>query len=121
VTPKQRDILEHIAGWAAKYPCIKAIHVFGSIARQEEKPTSDVDIAFEYVPEIESDSDMLTCYTNVNADWEAFAYSLRDRFGHLGSATGLFPPYDRAAWAAIRTGHEIGKVGKVRLVWTHPK
>jgi predicted nucleotidyltransferase len=124
MTPKQRDILDYIAGWAAKYACIKVLHVFGSIARGDEKPKSDVDIGIEYVGNIESDSDLVDCYTKVNDDWKAFAYSLRDRFGHLGRVIGLSPfvePYDHKAWAAIRAGREIGKSGKVRLVWTKPK
>jgi predicted nucleotidyltransferase len=124
MTAKQRDILDYIATWAANYPCIRVMHVYGSIARGEEKPTSDIDIAFEYVANIATEATMVTCYTKVNDDWESLAYSLQDRFGHLGRVTGLSPynaPYDHKAWAAIREGREIGRSGKVKLTWTAPK
>jgi predicted nucleotidyltransferase len=122
MTPKQRDILDYIATWAATYPCIRVMHVFGSIARGDEKPTSDIDIAFEYVANIEKTQAMVTCYTQVNEDWDDLAYSLQKRFGHLGSVTGLYlKPYDHKAWAAIREGREIGRRGKVNLTWTAPK
>ena len=122
LTPKQQAILDDIAAWAANYPCIKAMHVYGSIARDEAKPTSDIDIAFEYVANLVSDR-MTACYTQVNADWESLAALLKDKFGHQPKSTGLAPlvdQYDHKAWAAIRAGRETGRSGKVMLTWTAP-
>jgi polymorphic toxin system nucleotidyltransferase-like protein len=123
VTPKQQNILNDIAAWAKQYPCIKAMHVYGSVARNEAKATSDIDIAFEYVANLVSGG-MATCYENVNADWETLADRLKAKFGHQPKQTGLSPyadPYDSKAWAAIRVGREIGRSGKVILTWTAPK
>ncbi|HEY1474032.1 MAG TPA: nucleotidyltransferase domain-containing protein [Pseudolabrys sp.] len=118
MTPKQLDILNQIAAWAERYPCIEAMHVFGSIARDDATAASDIDIAFVY-----SASAMTECYTKVNADWDNLAASLKDKFAHQPKATGLFfmDGYDHKAWAAIRAGREVGRVGKVSLTWTAPK
>jgi hypothetical protein len=78
MTPKQRDILGAVAAWADEYPCIQAIHVFGSIARDEAGKESDLGIAFEYVPGIRGDDhEAVECYTKVNGDWESFAERMR--------------------------------------------
>ena len=121
VSRKQRDILDHIATWAAKYPCVEAMHIYGSIARGEEKPTSDIDIAFKYFANFEAEH-MVTGYTKANDDWDDLSKSLLDRFGHLGRATGLcHQPYDYIAWAAIHKGWHIGRRSKVTLTWTARK
>ena len=116
MTPKQQSILEHVAAWADHYPCIKAVHVFGSIARGDEKPTSDIDIAFEYVASIRSNNAMVACYTQVNTDWDDFAAALKGKFGHQPKCTGLFLAGgpDDTAWAAIRAGREVGRIGQSR-------
>ena len=121
LTPKQHAILDAVASWAANYPCIKLVRVFGSIARNEEAAESDIDMAIEYVEKLHSDMAWTACYTQVNGDWENLAASLKDKFKHQPKIVGLFPPYDHKAWAAIRAGHEIGRSGKVALTWTAPK
>jgi predicted nucleotidyltransferase len=71
VTLEQDKILKVISAWADKYPCIKAMYVFGSVARNEATATSDLDIAFEYVSEVRSyDCNAVGCYTTVNDQWE---------------------------------------------------
>jgi predicted nucleotidyltransferase len=121
LTTKQKAILDHVGAWAATYPCIKVMHVFGSIARNEETAESDIDIAIEYVENLHSDMALTACYAQVNGDWESLAASLKVKFGHQPKIAGLFPPYDHKAWAAIRAGREIGKSGKATLTWTAPK
>ena len=99
------------------------MHVYGSIARDEAKEHSDLDIAFEYVADLHSNG-MVECYSKANADWEILAAALKKKFGHQPKRTGLSPlaeGYDHKAWAAIREGREIGKSGKVMLTWTAPK
>jgi predicted nucleotidyltransferase len=123
LTATQNAILDHIAAWATNYPCIKLMHVFGSIARNEATAHSNIDIAIEYVANLDSlasDTAMTACYTRVNEDWESLADSLKVKFGHQPKCVGLFPPYDHKAWSAIRGGREISREGKVALTWTAP-
>jgi predicted nucleotidyltransferase len=122
LTPKQTAILTEIAAWAEAYPCLAKVHVFGSIARDEATANSDLDIAFEYVPDIGQGHANTECYTQVNADWENLAEMLHKKFGHQPRCTGLFaPPYDVEAWRAIRAGHEVGRCGKAMMTWTAPQ
>ena len=124
MTPKQREILGTLAVFASTYPCIKTIHVFGSVARNEAHSASDLDIAFEYVSDIKSSDTLMECYVRVNADWDKHAALLKEKFGHQPKQTGLWPyagPYDEVAWRAIRNGREVGRNGKAVLTWTAPK
>jgi predicted nucleotidyltransferase len=122
VTPKQAAILTDIGNWAEAYPCLAKVHVFGSIARDDDTANSDLDIAFEYIPEVAEGHANTACYTQVNEDWDALAEMLRRKFGHQPRCTGLFVvPYDVEAWRAIDGGHEVGRRGKAVLTWTAPK
>jgi predicted nucleotidyltransferase len=38
-----------LAEWAASKPAIKALYVFGSYARGEARPDSDLDLAFDFI------------------------------------------------------------------------
>lgn len=39
---------QHLAGWARTKPTISAVYVFGSFARGEATPDSDLDLAFAF-------------------------------------------------------------------------
>jgi predicted nucleotidyltransferase len=125
VTLEQDKILKVISAWADKYPCIKAMYVFGSVARNEATATSDLDIAFEYVSEVRSyESNAVGCYTTVNDQWEQLVEELKQICRYQPSQTGLSPfsdSYDHKAWSYIRNGREIGRYGKVILTWTARK
>jgi predicted nucleotidyltransferase len=123
LTPKQTAILTEIGDWAEGYSCLAKVHVFGSIARADDTAKSDLDIAFEYVPDIGEGHANTACYTRVNADWESLAEALGREFGHQPRCTGLSfaDPYDVEAWRAIRSGHEVGRCAKAVMTWTAPK
>jgi predicted nucleotidyltransferase len=68
---------------------IHVVHVFGSIARNQATPISDIDIAFEYVANIDKDSALVASYTKANEDWGKLREDLKSKFGHQPSITGL--------------------------------
>lgn len=41
--------IQTLAAWAADKPTIAALYVFGSYARGEARPDSDLDLAFDFV------------------------------------------------------------------------
>jgi predicted nucleotidyltransferase len=48
-----------LALWAASKPTITALYVFGSYARGEAKPDSDLDLAVEFVGVGEADAELI--------------------------------------------------------------
>jgi len=50
---------EALRRWAASKPTIKALYVFGSYARGEAKPDSDLDLAFEFTDVDEPDAELI--------------------------------------------------------------
>jgi predicted nucleotidyltransferase len=45
--------------WAATKPTIKALYIFGSYARSEARPGSDLDLAFEFTGVDEADAELI--------------------------------------------------------------
>lgn len=58
---------EKLAQWASTKPSIKVIYVFGSYARNEARPDSDLDLAFEF---LDPDDALAELITNAAA-WKA--------------------------------------------------
>jgi predicted nucleotidyltransferase len=54
--PIPREALQR---WVAKKPTIKALYVFGSYARNEARPDSDLDIAFDFTIVDEADAELI--------------------------------------------------------------
>jgi predicted nucleotidyltransferase len=55
-----------LTNWAATKPTIKAVYVFGSYARGEARPDSDLDLAFDFF----DDSDALAELIAIAAAWK---------------------------------------------------
>jgi predicted nucleotidyltransferase len=51
--------LQILGQWAATKPTIKTLYVFGSYARGEARPSSDLDLAFEFTDQTEALSELL--------------------------------------------------------------
>lgn len=50
---------EALTSWAAGKPTIKALYVFGSYARGEAQPQSDLDLAFEFTDVDDADAELI--------------------------------------------------------------
>ena len=50
---------EALRRWAASKPTIKALYVFGSYARGEAQPGSDLDLAFDFTGVDEADAELI--------------------------------------------------------------
>jgi predicted nucleotidyltransferase len=85
----QRQVLEEAAAEAAKWECIAAIGIYGSVARGDETLTSDIDVAIEYVPHWQSSDFPL---------WQPRALDWREeagkRLGRIVHIAGLHPRDD---------------------------
>ena len=45
---KQKIALRIIADWADRFACVKSAVIYGSVARCDEKPSSDLDLDLEF-------------------------------------------------------------------------
>jgi predicted nucleotidyltransferase len=122
LTSDQAEVLRIVAEWAARFPCISAIYVFGSFARNDRSP-SDLDIAVAYTEE-ELNALVHEGYTNVNLSSPDLEASLKQVISAPVAWTGikvLGEDYDHVAWDAIHSGREVGSCGKAKMIWTEPK
>ena len=60
---------ETIIAWAERHPEIKSVHLFGSFARGEGRPDSDIDLALSFFPQ-PGDSDSFTTWMFWHGDWQ---------------------------------------------------
>ena len=122
-TPIQQiQVLKIVAEWAARFTCIRKIHIFGSFVRGEK--FSDIDIAVDYIDDVR-ELKAIQCYTEVNTSSADLEKTLRMVVAVQVGWTGLdvlrTKKYDNTAWEAIKSGRVIQSCGKAQLVWTEPK
>jgi hypothetical protein len=124
LTDKLREILDEVDAEAAKYDCIAALYIFGSIVRGDYTPTSDVDIAVEYMPLAE----IAALDDGSYERWQEAAEGWRQSFGrrigrevHLDQLHIADP--QSAAWQAIDRARAspVASKGKAVMVHTPPK
>ena len=58
-----------IVDWARRHPVIRRVHLFGSRARGDHRPDSDIDLGIE-VDREPGDTDALTTWINWKAEFE---------------------------------------------------
>ena len=96
-----------VAEWADQRPVIGKLYVFGSRARGDAHPNSDLDLAIEFVHAIT---------TEAVEDWtQQNESNFRDLKAALGVPLSLHVESNDAAWPAIREAARtpIFTVGKV--------
>ena len=73
----QERILEHVAALADEHRCIKAIYIFGSVARSETANCNDVDLSVDYfdIAEMARDYRKGATYAKFQATFEDWATS----------------------------------------------
>jgi len=117
---KQLEVLNLVAAWADRFPCIRRIYIFGSFARGISTP-NDIDIAVDYTDNVRTE---LQCYSDVNARSIDLEQSVRGivpvRVGWTGLAA-LRDGYDQTAWISIHAGRVVHCCGKAQMIWTEPK
>ncbi len=57
-----QQFLELLAPCAESYRCLKAVYVFGSIARGDAHIGSDVDLAFDFIDDLTRDNEAMESF-----------------------------------------------------------
>jgi len=118
---QQRTILEEMNAFAENFPAIKALYLFGSIARGDDVATSDIDIAVDWVDDVQTNQEMIVSYCQFQPAGLIWGDAL--------AAVMLKPvcfirhnidTLDDPAWPAIQEGarNPLARVGKAIMVWT---
>jgi predicted nucleotidyltransferase len=116
---KQEVALRLIAAWADEFACIRSAVIFGSVARGDEAPTSDLDLDLEFVAPFterlaESYREACRSFDRLHRD------ALRATGHPLDISNSVLDQIDDVARRAIECGTEVGKLGKARIVATAP-
>jgi predicted nucleotidyltransferase len=121
VNAKQETAIRIIAAWADRFGCVTRAVVYGSVARGDERPTSDLDVDLEYVPDLAAPG-MARSYAEAHGSLECLSNALFRAIGHRLRVSNYDKHrVDLAARDWIKCGTEIGRAGKVCMVTTPAK
>ena len=120
MNPKQEIALRTIAQWADRFECMKGVVIFGSVARGDERPNSDLDVDLEFVAPLTERA--AESYRNACRSFDDLRRDVLHATGHsLDISNYVLDHLDDVARRAIECGIEIGLMGKARIVATAPK
>ena len=115
-------ILDLLAPCAEKIRCLRAIYVFGSIARGDAHPGSDLDLMFEYIDDLERDNEAMESFNDFQRHIDGRKILLSRIIGRAVSNHGAVHDYrgEDAAWPAIREAarHPVVTRGKIIVAAT---
>jgi predicted nucleotidyltransferase len=115
---KQKVALRIIADWADRFACVKSAVIYGSVARGDEKPSSDLDVDLQFESDLTAPG-MAISYTNAQQSLDELRKQILSETGHpLKLSNYVIARYDHCARRAIECGTEIGGRGKARVVAT---
>jgi predicted nucleotidyltransferase len=117
MNPKQKIALETIARWADCFECIKRVVIFGSVARGDEGPKSDLDVDLEFVAPLTAES-----YIKARKSFDDLRSDILGVTGHrVEFSNDVLDHPDDVARKAIECGTEVGVLRKAHIVATGPK
>jgi predicted nucleotidyltransferase len=121
VNAKQVAAMRIIAAWADRFGCVTEAVIYGSVARGDERPTSDLDVDLQYVSDLTA-SGMARSYAEAHGSLENLSNDLFRAIGHRLRVSNYDKHHvDLATRDWIKCGTEIGCAGKVRMVTTPTK
>jgi predicted nucleotidyltransferase len=121
MSPKQEIALETIARWADRFECIKSVVIFGSVARGDEGPKSDLDVDLEFVAPL-TGLQIAESYIKARRSFDDLHRDILGATGHpVEFSNDVLDHLDDIARMAIECGTEIGVLRKARIVATAPK
>ena len=120
MNPKQQIALQTIAQWADRFECIQSVVIFGSVARGDEAPSSDLDVDLQFVTPLSGR--MAESYRNACRSFIDLHRDILRATGHpLDLSNDVLDHLDDIARHAIEAGIEIGTLRKARIVATAAK
>jgi predicted nucleotidyltransferase len=94
--------------------------IFGSVARGDEEPNSDLDVDLEFVAPLNERA--AESYRNAIQSFDDLRRDVLHATGHsLDISNYVLDHLDDVARRAIECGIELGALGKAKIVATAPK
>jgi len=122
LTDEHARLLGLLSACADRHACLKAVYIFGSVARGDARPESDLDIALEYRDDLTTDATAMHSFDDFQRHVEAFSRLLARAIGRKVSLHGAVhePAGEDAAWPAIRraASQPVARRGKVTIAAT---
>jgi hypothetical protein len=123
VNPLQGRILLLASEFAGRFPYVKAVHVFGSVARGATDEAGDVDLFFEFADDFRplAGTREVETHTRFHGDLRAWREWATQILGKPVKECCIDYGYpDKDIWDAIRAAPVIASCGKALLVPTAP-
>jgi predicted nucleotidyltransferase len=119
----QQRALEAVAALAERHKCIKAIYIFGSVARGQTAGANDIDLAVQYVDNTHDLSEDYTQFQGRYQDWaleQSERLARRIRFSHIYCSDKR---QGDLVWELIvkAARQPVGSLGKAVMAATPPK
>jgi len=103
---RQKVALRIIADWADRFACVKSAVIYGSVARSDEKPSSDLDLDLDF----DTGPGMAVSYTHAQQSFDKLHEQILSATGHrLKLSNYVINRFDHIARHAIECGTEIGE------------
>lgn len=120
----QRKVLEEMNAFAQFYPAIKALYLFGSVARGDYRRESDIDLCIEWAEGFQTEHGLMISYIDFQPEGLKWGNKLAARLGRpVNFHRHNIDVLDDEAWSAVQEGAKspLARVGKALMVWTPPK
>jgi predicted nucleotidyltransferase len=115
----QKHALRLLSDFAEHFPCIKAVHLFGSVARGSTDDANDIDLFFEYADDMRFSTAQVAAFSNFQAELEQWLLSATRALGKPGKPCCTFyGQCDEDIWQAIKATPPTASLGKAFIVPT---
>lgn len=122
LTEEQARLVVLLSPCADRWACLKTIYIFGSVARGDNIATSDLDLAFEYLDDLERDNAAMASFTEFQRGIEVRKRHLERLVGRVVSLHGVVIDYrgEDGAFPAIRDAarQPVAAAGKIVVAAT---
>ena len=112
----QQRTLEALAEFAAKFKCIDTVYLFGSVARGGTATANDIDVYFQYVPNLSQDVSDFAKFQGRVDDWTVAASERLCR--RVRPCCTWYGHRDHEIWQAIQATPVTVRIGKAAMVPT---
>ena len=115
----QDRTLQILSEFAERFTCIKAVHLFGSVARGATDEAGDVDLFFEYADDMNVSDAQIGSFTKFQCELKQWQLLATQTLGKpVEPCCTYYGKRDEAIWQAIKDTPPIASLGKAFIVPT---